>query len=84
MIDYSQVYLRISGDPTFWIVDKNGKRPLADMGEVYRIGLRKIVVVSQEEFDAIEVGEPTHPLAYSEYNKSTNGKVSECDTPESE
>jgi len=53
MSQYNGKYIKLADDPTYYAVDIGQKRLVESPAHMYQIGIRPIVVVTEEELDAI-------------------------------
>jgi len=53
MSQYNGKYIKLADDPTYYAVDIGHKRLVESPTHMYQIGIRPIVVVTEEELDAI-------------------------------
>lgn len=54
-MDYNGKYVKVTDSPEFWAVDNGERRKLRDAAEVYALGLRPVVRLSQEQMDGIPI-----------------------------
>ena len=57
MTDYDNIYIKTSDDPAFWMVIDGKRYKLNSMNAVYQTGLLPVKTISQDELDAIPIGE---------------------------
>ena len=55
MSDYDGTYIKVRDTSAYWRVDDGEREQMCDMAHVYAVGLRPVVQVTQEEFDAIPI-----------------------------
>lgn len=53
MSKYDGCYIKLADSPALWAVDIGKKRPVESPAHMYEIGLRPVIVVSEDDLDAI-------------------------------
>lgn len=55
MSDYNDCYVKLADNPAYWAVDGGERRVVTSQAEMVRIGIRRVVTVTEEELDAIPI-----------------------------
>lgn len=69
MSDYNGCYVKLDNDPTFWAVDDDKKRKVANAEELYAIGLRPIVIVKPSVLNKIKMAKALPKAKANEENQ---------------
>lgn len=55
MSEHNGRYVKLPDNPQFWAVDDGERRPIHSQEEMMANGLRSVVMVTQEQLDAIPI-----------------------------
>ncbi len=57
MSEYDGCYIRLAQSPAYYAVDNGKKRLVKSPERMNQIGLRRVIVVTEDEFEAIHFAE---------------------------